>query len=86
MLSTMAILSPKPGKLQIKDTDVAVGDITGIISLTGYSEGSLTVSFSELFALKIVGNMIGEQYTEMNEEVADAVGELTNMILGDARS
>jgi chemotaxis protein CheX len=45
VLSTMAILSPKPGKPQIKETDVAVGDLTGIIGLTGYSEGSLTVSF-----------------------------------------
>ena len=29
--------------------------------------------------------MIGENFTEMNAEVADAVGELTNMISGDAR-
>lgn len=86
VLSTMAMLSPKPGKPQIKESDVAVGDITGIIGLTGYAEGSLAVSFSEPCALKIVENMIGEQYTEMNEDVADAVGELTNMISGDARS
>lgn len=86
VLSTMAMLSPKPGKPQIKESDVAVGDITGIIGLTGHSEGSLAVSFSEACALKIVENMIGEKYTEMNEEVADAVGELTNMISGDARS
>ncbi|MBT3352444.1 MAG: chemotaxis protein CheX [Nitrospinaceae bacterium] len=86
VLSTMAMLSPKPGKPQIKETDVAVGDITGIIGLTGYSEGSLAVSFSESCALKIVENMIGEQFSEMNEDVADAVGELTNMISGDARS
>ena len=86
VLSTMAMLLPKPGKPQIKESDVAVGDITGIIGLTGYAEGSLAVSFSEPCALKIVENMIGEQYTEMNEDVADAVGELTNMISGDARS
>jgi chemotaxis protein CheX len=30
--------------------------------------------------------MIGENFTEMNAEVADAVGELTHMISGDARS
>lgn len=86
VLSTMAMLTPKPGKPQIKETDVAVGDITGIIGLTGHSEGSLAVSFSEACALKVVENMIGEKYEEMNEVVADAVGELTNMISGDARA
>ena len=86
VLSTMAMLSPKPGKPSIKESDIAVGDITGIIGLTGHSEGSLAVSFSESCALKVVENMIGEKHEEMNEEVADAVGELTNMISGDARS
>ena len=86
VLSTMAMLSPKPGKPRIKENDIAVGDITGIIGLTGHSEGSLAVSFSEECALKVVENMIGEKYEELNEEVADAVGELTNMISGDARS
>ncbi len=86
VLSTMAMLSPKPGKPRVKESEVAVGDITGIIGLTGTIEGSLAVSFSESCALKIVENMIGEKYSELNEEVADAVGELTNMISGDARS
>jgi chemotaxis protein CheX len=86
VLSTMAMLSPKPGKPSIKESDITVGDIMGIIGLTGHSEGSLAVSFSESCALKVVENMIGEKHEEMNEEVADAVGELTNMISGDARS
>ena len=86
VLSTMAMLTPKPGKPRVKESEVAVGDITGIIGLTGHVEGSLAVSFSESCVLKIVENMIGEKYPELNEEVADAVGELTNMISGDARS
>ncbi len=86
VLSTMARMSPKPGKPTVKDDDTAVGDITGIIGLTGAQNGSLAVSFSESCALKIVENMVGEKYSELNQEVADAVGELTNMISGDARA
>ena len=86
VLSTMAMISPKPGKPGVKEDDVAVGDITGIIGITGHAEGSLAVSVSESCALKIVENMVGEKYQNMNEEVADCVGELTNMISGDARA
>ena len=86
VLSTMARMSPEPGKPTVKEDDMAVGDITGIIGLTGAQNGSLAVSFSESCALKIVENMVGEKYSELNQEVADAVGELTNMISGDARA
>ncbi|MDP6278704.1 MAG: chemotaxis protein CheX [Nitrospinota bacterium] len=86
VLSTKAMLSLKPGKPRIKKSVVAMSDITGIIGLTGHSEGSRAVNFSDSCALKVVKNIIGERYEEMNEEVADAVGELTNMISGDARS
>ncbi len=86
VLSTMAMISPKPGKPGVKADDMAVGDITGIIGITGDAEGSLAVSFSEECALKIVENMLGEKHEKLNEEVADCVGELTNMISGDARA
>ena len=86
VLSTMAMLTPKPGKPSLMGGEVTKGDITGVIGLTGHTEGSLAVSFSESCALKIVENMLGEKYEELNDEVADAVGELTNMISGDARA
>lgn len=86
VLSTMAMITPKAGKPILKEGSVSKGDVTGIIGLTGDAEGSLAVSFSESCALKIVENMVGERYEELTDEVADAVGELTNMISGDARS
>ena len=83
VLSTMANITPKAGKPGIKKGDIEQGGITG---LTGHSEGSMSVTFSKECALAVVNNMIGENFTEMNADVADAVGELTNMISGDARS
>ena len=55
------------------------------VGLTGNKHGSLAVSFSEAAILQVVSNMFGEACKEMNDDVRDAVGEITNMICGDAR-
>ncbi len=45
----------------------------------------MVVSFTKDCALKVVSAMMQQQYTELNDEIRDAVGEITNMISGDAR-
>ncbi len=85
VLKTMAFLEPVPGKPYLKNDNVAKGDISGIIGLTGDARGSLALSFSEGAILKIVTNMLGETITDMNGDIKDAVGELTNMVSGVAR-
>ncbi len=85
VLKTMAFVTPKAGKPFLKKEDTAKGDVTGIIGLTGAANGTIAVSFDEGSILTIVSNMFGEEMKELNHEVADAVGELTNMISGQAR-
>ncbi|MDY0163383.1 chemotaxis protein CheX [Desulfobotulus sp.] len=85
VLETMAFVKSKPGKPFLKKEDVARGDVTGIIGLTGAANGTIAVTFDEGSILKVVSNMFGEPMTELNSEVADAVGEITNMISGQAR-
>ena len=85
VLKTMAFVEPKPGKPCLKQDNMASGEVSGIIGLTGSARGSLALSFSEQSILKIVNNMLGEKFTEINEDIKDAVGEITNMISGDAR-
>jgi chemotaxis protein CheX len=86
VLKTMAFTDPQPGKPFLKKkTEPSHGDITGIVGLTGPVNGSIAVSFSEAAILQVVSNMFGENFKEINEEVRDAVGELSNMICGDAR-
>ena len=85
VLKTMASISPKPGKPYLKKDTLSIGDITGIIGFTGSTLGSLIVSFSKDCALRVISSMMGQEYTELNDEVRDAVGEITNMISGDAR-
>ncbi|RMF90867.1 MAG: chemotaxis protein CheX [Nitrospinota bacterium] len=85
VLKMMTFTDPKPEKPFLKKTNISKGDITGIVGLTGPVNGSIAVSFSEKAILTIVTNMLGEEFCEINQEVRDAVGELSNMICGDAR-
>jgi chemotaxis protein CheX len=59
--------------------------VTGVIGITGMAHGTVSVTFEEPCILKIVSNMFGETLETLDNEVADAVGELTNMISGQAR-
>lgn len=85
VLKTMAMLEPVVGKPYLKTGNQAKGDVSGIIGMTGSARGSLALSFSEQSILMIVSHMLGEKYMEINDEVRDAVGEITNMISGVAR-
>ncbi|MBF0099380.1 MAG: chemotaxis protein CheX [Desulfobacterales bacterium] len=85
VLQTMAFVTSKAGKPYLKQDDVARGDVTGVIGITGETNGTIAVTFDEGSILKIVSNMFGEEMKELNHEIADAVGELTNMISGQAR-
>ncbi|NTW06243.1 MAG: chemotaxis protein CheX [Syntrophaceae bacterium] len=85
VLKTMAFVEPRAGKPYLKMDNLAKGDISGIIGLTGSAAGSLALSFSEGAILRIVSNMLGEDLKSINGDVKDAVGELTNMVSGVAR-
>ena len=85
VLETMAFIKVKPGKPYLKKNNVAKGDVTGVIGLTGVANGTISVTFQESCILTIVSNMLGEQMKHLNGDIADAVGELTNMVSGQAR-
>lgn len=85
VLTTMAQLTAAPGKPYVNRERTAVGEVTGIIGLVGDLKGVLSVTFEKGVILKIANTMLDENYTEVDNNIADAVGELTNMIAGQAR-
>ncbi|MBA3008832.1 MAG: chemotaxis protein CheX [Proteobacteria bacterium] len=85
VLETMAFVKVDAGRPYVKTDNLAVGDVTGILGLTGVANGTIAVTFEEKCILTIVSNMFGEAMESLNDEIADAVGELTNMISGQAR-
>lgn len=85
VLETMAFLTTQAGKPYVKTDSVAVGDVSGVLGLTGVANGTIAVTFEEKCILVVVSNMLGETMGELNADISDAVGELTNMISGQAR-
>ena len=85
VIKTMARIEAKPGKPFLKKDDSALGDVSAVINITGALHGCMILSFDESCIKAIVSNLFGEAVTDINNEVKDAVGELTNVICGDAR-
>ena len=86
VLETMAFTNAEAGKPYAKKDQVAQGDVSGVIGLTGQVNATISVSFSEKSILVIVSNMLGEEMKEIDDDIKDAVGELLNMIAGQARN
>ncbi len=85
VISTMAFTEATAGKPYLKKDNVARGDISGVIVLSGSAQGIIAVTFSKECILEIVSAMFGEKMEALNDEVRDAVGEIANMISGQAR-
>ncbi|GAA5215820.1 chemotaxis protein CheX [Corallincola platygyrae] len=86
VLSTMASLELTPGKPRLKKDEKAQGDVSGLIGMVGpQTKGSLSITFDAALALEVMQRMLGERPNEINEEVTDMVGEITNMVTGGAK-
>ncbi len=85
VLETMAFVKAKAEKPYLKKDNVAQGDVSAVVDFTGDANGTVSVTFDEACILNIVSSMLGEEMKELNSEISDAVGELTNMISSQAR-
>jgi chemotaxis protein CheX len=88
VLDTMAQANVTAKKPYLKEGDATFGDVTGIIGMASEQvEGSMMISFAGPCILQIVAKMLMEEPQEkINDEIVDAVGELTNMICGGAKA
>jgi len=86
VLETMAQTTLKPGRPQRKSSEIAKGDVSGLIGMIGpETKGSLSITFDENLALTIMERMVGERPAKLDADVGDMVGEVTNMIAGSAK-
>lgn len=60
-------------------------DISGVIGLTGEARGAVVLSLKQDLALAITATLTGREQPALNEDVVDAVGELINIIAGNAK-
>ncbi|MDR2693682.1 MAG: chemotaxis protein CheX [Chitinispirillales bacterium] len=81
----MVFVEAKQGTPQVKKEPYPRYDISGIIGLSGGAQGSISLCFPMQSALDIVSKMIGAPITEPGTDLADAVGEIANIIAGFAK-
>ena len=82
ILDTTALVKVKPEPPFLKRDTVHHGDISGLLTVEGDLEATVAISFTKKSILGIVSAMFGEEMTEINEEITDAVGEISNMVAG----
>ncbi len=81
----MLNVNATPGKITIKQKSTLTYDISGIIGLSGDAQGAIAVSLPKLTALKVVSAMLGTKIKVIGDEVTDGVGELVNIVAGNAK-
>lgn len=83
---TMVSCEVRRTGLSLKDHTVPRHEISGVIGLSGNAIGTVVLSLSEQVALKAASTLLMAEYTELNDDVVDAVGELTNVVAGAAKA
>lgn len=84
ILGTVGSVTAEVQKPFLKKETAAQGAVTSIVEMTGNTQGTIAISFSSKCILSVVSNMFGEEVTQMDDDIKDAVGEITNMISGQA--
>ena len=82
---TMLDCEVQRGQATLKDNFSPKFDVSGIIGLSGKAIGTVVLSLSKEVALRAASHMLMCENTEINADVVDAVGELTNIVAGSAK-
>ena len=83
---TMCGLRVTIGKPELKTTDDPVTDVSGVIGFSGGAAGCVVIHYAFDVASKVATAFAGVEVTPEHEDFADAIGELTNIIAGGAKS
>ena len=84
--STMLNASLKRTGLDLMENNQALHPVSGIIGVSGKAIGTVVLSLSVNVALKAASTMLMIEKTAIDDEVMDAVGELTNIVTGGAKA
>ncbi|MBA4031892.1 MAG: chemotaxis protein CheX [Planctomyces sp.] len=60
--------------------------VSAVIGISGQAAGTLVLNLTTSTAIEVLRRLIGTEARDVNAEVCDAVGEITNMIAGHAKA
>ncbi|ACB84229.1 chemotaxis protein CheX [Natranaerobius thermophilus] len=84
VLNNMLELNTERGQLDVIEDIVPGNEANVIIGITGDLSGSILYSFSKDMTLEIVKMMSGMEMEELDSFVTSALGEVANIISGNA--
>jgi len=82
MLKTDIVVS----KPVLKVAGEHASDVSAVIGLSGDAVGTVVLSFPMATAVKVASTFAGTEMTSSHPDFSDALGELANMVAGQAKS
>lgn len=87
VFSTMLGVGVRRGDVSVENGSAEGNDgVVSLIGLAGSWTGAGSISCSPVLACRICSHMLMTQAESVDEEVLDAVAELTNMIVGSVKT
>jgi chemotaxis protein CheX len=85
VFSTMLKIEVNVQKPSLKVDGQSSADVSGVIGFTGDATGCVVLSFSKEVACKAASTFAGMAITLDSPDLVDAIGELANMVAGNAK-
>ncbi len=86
VFATMIDQPVRLGKPVLKKNPVASHPISSVITMQGAASGCVVVSFPESVALALASALLDETFETLDADGIDALGEIANMIAGNAKN
>jgi chemotaxis protein CheX len=87
VFQTVAAMPIRRQGVLVRPDTVCLGDISGIMGLSGGTSGCVAISLPQELALLVVSRMLQTPpEPELSQETCDAIGEVVNMIAGHAKA
>src|SRR3954469_20812169 len=73
------------GKPRLRNGDDGRYAVSAVIGLGGAVTGCVILGFSQRVALALASGLAGVSFTQVDNDCVDALGEIVNMIAGNAK-
>lgn len=86
LFQTMTTLPVSIGPPGLNQDAKPCHDVCGVIDISGAVTGRVVVSMPEKLAAVLASELLGDPVAGFDEDCMDAVGEIANMIAGNAKT
>jgi len=86
IFASMVMLGATPGSAFERADEPLLDSVSGVVSLTGKYSGLLALHFPVSSAMDVAGAFLDLELEEIDADVLDAIGELTNMLAGNIKA